>query len=73
MSQLRDPFRLPLWALIAEAPIIAFVVTESVVLAHQGGWDEILLVAGPLVVLWLLLVLANRRAKRLGNDNAADS
>lgn len=34
------------------------------VVAHQGGWDEIALVAGPLLALWLLLVLANRRAKR---------
>ena len=46
---------------------------ESAVLAHQGGWDEILLVAGPLVLLWLLLVMANRRAKRLSNDDGADS
>lgn len=34
------------------------------VLAHQGGWDEILLVAGPLVLLWGLLLLANRRARQ---------
>lgn len=32
------------------------------VLAHQGGWDEILLVAGPLAVFGGALVLANRRA-----------
>lgn len=38
------------------------------VVAHQGGWDEIVLVAGPLLLLWVLLVVANRRAKR----NAAD-
>jgi hypothetical protein len=31
-------------------------------LAHQGGWDEILFVAAPLVVLIALLGLANRRA-----------
>ncbi len=29
--------------------------------AHQGGWDEILLVAGPLGVIGLLLWIANRR------------
>jgi hypothetical protein len=34
----------------------------TVVLAHQGGWDEILLVAVPLVVMAGLLALANRRA-----------
>ena len=34
------------------------------VLAHQGGWDEILLVAAPLALLAGLLYLANRRASR---------
>ena len=29
--------------------------------AHQGGWDEILLVVGPLAVIGFLLWLANRR------------
>lgn len=32
-------------------------------LAHQGGWDEIGMVAVPLLVVGALLVLANRRAK----------
>lgn len=32
------------------------------VVAHQGGWDEILLVVGPLAVVALALWLANRRA-----------
>ena len=32
-------------------------------LAHQGGWDEILLVAGPLLVIALLLWIANRRVQ----------
>ena len=34
------------------------------VLAHQGGWDEILLVAAPLALLAGLLYLANRRASQ---------
>jgi hypothetical protein len=34
-------------------------------LAHQGGWDEILLVAAPLSLFAGLLYLANRRADRL--------
>ena len=34
----------------------------STLLAHQGGWDEILLVAGPLAVFGGALWLANRRA-----------
>ena len=31
------------------------------VFAHQGGWDEILLVAAPLVLIASLLYIANRR------------
>ena len=34
--------------------------------AHQGGWDEVLLVAGPLAVIAGLLWLADRRARRMG-------
>ncbi len=33
------------------------------VVAHQGGWDEILLVAGPIALFAFLLWLANRRAE----------
>jgi hypothetical protein len=36
----------------------------SVLLAHQGGWDEILLVAGPIIVIVGLLALAKRRIER---------
>jgi hypothetical protein len=32
------------------------------ILAHQGGWDEILMVVGPLALIGGLLWLANRRA-----------
>ena len=31
------------------------------VLAHEGGWDEILLVAGPIVVIIGLLAVVKRR------------
>ncbi|MDP4649080.1 MAG: hypothetical protein NWQ68_02730 [Ilumatobacteraceae bacterium] len=33
-------------------------------LAHQGGWDEILLVAGPIVVIVGLLVIVKKRLDR---------
>lgn len=33
-------------------------------LAHQGGWDEILLVLGPIVVIIGLLWLVKRRVQR---------
>ena len=43
------------------------------VLAHQGGWDEILMVAGPLMVFAGVLFLANKRAnEKLAAAAAAD-
>lgn len=33
----------------------------TALLAHQGGWDEILLVLGPILVIAGLLKLAKRR------------
>jgi hypothetical protein len=38
------------------------------VFAHQGGWDEALLVLSPLVVIGALLWLANHRASRHAGD-----
>jgi hypothetical protein len=35
--------------------------TAASLLAHQGGWDEVLLVAGPLALIGAALWLANRR------------
>ncbi len=40
-----------------------------VVLAHQGGWDEILLVAAPLVLFAGLVWNAKRRASRSTPDH----
>ena len=38
------------------------VMMVAVVLAHQGGWDEILLVLAPIGLFAGLLALANKRA-----------
>jgi hypothetical protein len=35
--------------------------TTPLIVAHQGGWDEILLIAGPIAVIAGLLVLAKKR------------
>ena len=40
------------------------VVSSVAVFAHQGGWDEALLVVGPLAIIGGLLHLANRRLKK---------
>ena len=41
-------------------------MTASIIalLAHQGGWDEILLVAGPIAVIVGLLALVKKRLDR---------
>ena len=36
------------------------------VLAHQGGWDEVLFVAVPLVIFFILLRVAKKRAEAEG-------
>ncbi|MGH9136857.1 MAG: hypothetical protein ACRD0G_07385 [Acidimicrobiales bacterium] len=41
----------------------------AVALAHQGGWDEILLVLTPIVLFAALLALANRRAAKIVEDD----
>ncbi len=43
-----------------------------VLLAHQGGWDEILLVLVPIVLFAVLLVVANRRANVIEGQRDAD-
>ncbi len=42
--------------------------------AHQGGWDELLLVAAPLAIIGLLLWIANKRVSaKLAAAQAEDS
>jgi hypothetical protein len=40
----------------------------AVVLAHQGGWDEILFVLAPIALFAVLLLIANKRAGQLADD-----
>lgn len=43
-------------------------------LAHQGGWDEILMVVAPLAVIGGLLWMANKRVSaQIAADEAANS
>jgi ABC-type enterobactin transport system permease subunit len=48
------------------AAMVAMVATAvaSSLLAHQGGWDEFLLVAAPVAVIAALLAIAKRRVDR---------
>lgn len=38
------------------------------VLAHQGGWDEILFVLAPLILFAVLLMVARRRVDQMEAD-----
>ena len=42
-------------------------------IAHQGGWDEILLVLGPIAVIVGLLMLARKRVEAAEQNAAAKS
>lgn len=42
---------------------------SSLLLAHQGGWDEFLMVAGPLLFLSLVVWLAARRFKSAESES----
>ena len=39
------------------------VISMPLFFAHEGGWDEILLVVVPLAIIGALLVIANQRMK----------
>jgi hypothetical protein len=43
-------------------------VSAAAAFAHQGGWDEILLVLTPISLFAVLLYVANRRATRIQHD-----
>ncbi|MGB3734691.1 MAG: hypothetical protein WA964_07030 [Ilumatobacter sp.] len=47
----------------------------AALLAHQGGWDEVLLIGGPIVAIAGLLILAKRRVEAAAADvsDASDS
>jgi hypothetical protein len=59
--------------MLTECSNSSSVLYDTGVLAHQGGWDEILLVAGPILVIVLVLWKATRRAERIVAQRTAES
>ena len=49
------------------------MASVTALVAHQGGWDEVLLVAGPVVVIIVALTLAKRRVDRLERADTSGS
>ena len=48
-------------------------MSTAQLLAHQGGWDELILVAGPVMVFAGLLAIARRRALAQAEQREAES
>jgi hypothetical protein len=48
------------------------MAVTPLLLAHQGGWDEILMVLVPIALFAVLLVIANRRASAIAARRGAD-
>ncbi len=52
------------------------IVPYATVLAHQGGWDEVALVGGPILLIIALLAVAKRRVDaqvaRHADDEVSD-
>jgi hypothetical protein len=59
--------------MLTECSNSSSVLYDTGVLAHQGGWDEILLVAGPILVIVLVLWKATQRAERIAANRTAES
>ena len=51
--------------LAAAGPVWEPEPVTALLLAHQGGWDEMLFVAVPILIFGSLLAVANRRASRI--------
>ena len=49
------------------------MVVVGLLVAHQGGWDEMLLVAVPILLFYGILRLAKRRADRLESHDPANT
>ena len=47
---------------------VVLVTTPTVVLAHQGGWDEMAFVLVPLLVFLTLQWLNRRKTRQQGED-----
>lgn len=53
----------------AALPRMAAILRPELLLAHQGGWDEALMVVVPVAVFGGLLYVANKRASRLTEES----
>ena len=48
------------------------IICSTPLLAHQGGWDEILLVGVPILMIVALLAIATRRVDAMAAQHRAE-
>lgn len=48
------------------------LTADRIVLMHQGGWDEILIGLGPLIVIAVLVIAARRNVPTEAEADGAD-
>jgi hypothetical protein len=53
-------------------PSESLIAVTAALLAHQGGWDEVLMVLVPIAIFAVLLVVANRRANSIDDQRHRD-
>jgi hypothetical protein len=49
------------------------MAADRVILMHQGGWDELLIALGPLVVIAVLVIAARRNVPTEPEDQDQDA
>jgi uncharacterized membrane protein YraQ (UPF0718 family) len=52
---------------------VVVIPVVAALLAHEGGWDEALLIGGPIVAIAGLLMLAKKRVDAAAADMTNDS
>jgi hypothetical protein len=57
---------------VRSVTVMSVAATCVALLAHQGGWDEALLIAGPILAIVGLLILAKRRVDAAGRAQSPD-
>jgi hypothetical protein len=49
-------------------------MTANSILAHQGGWDEILIIVGPLaLIVWIVALVRYRMRREDGEEEPAET
>lgn len=57
----------------ARTILVVTVALAAALLAHEGGWDEALLIGGPIVAIAGLLLLAKKRVDAAAAELASDA